>query len=239
MSLSVSILAALLILASCQQSLTPEPEPAPEGELITNPGRIHNEMLSYYYKNRRLSRASTEEKIGELLDLSCEYLQEQGYDPRKTESVRQQVEDRFRLSPMKSAPAEGFFIREDEFMNQLSEMGTCSPFFLQEIGKVLELGHRDESRQAIREYVNSTFMGIHFDDPEDRAAQQLFGDIFNSSYTFWESYSSAGLKGAQLKKSTYVIINDGIGGVLGSVFGPIGSIVTATAFSAATNEEIR
>jgi hypothetical protein len=42
-----------------------------------------------------------------------------------------------------------------------------------------------------------------------------------------------------MKKSSWVIINDGIGGVLGTIFGPVGTVVVATAFSVGTNEEIK
>lgn len=238
-SLSGAILAALFLLASCQQTLHPEPEPVPEKEVWSHAGRIHNEMIAYYYKHRRLKQASTEEKICELLDLSVEYLDRQGYDPDETSATRQQVAGKFHFSPKKSAPGEGFIIHENHFLEQLGQMGTCSDRFLMEISKVLELGRRDESRQAIRDYVNSTFMGVPFSDPGDVAAQRLFGDILNGSYEFWEDFENGQMKGTALKKSSWVIINDGIGGVLGSVFGPLGSVVVATAFSVATNEEIK
>ncbi len=46
------------------------------------------------------------------------------------------------------------------------------------------------------------------------------------------------LRSTNFKESNWVIINDGIGGILGSIFGPIGAIVVGTAFSVGTNEEI-
>ena len=66
----------------------------------------------------------------------------------------------------------------------------------------------------------------------------LYLNIFNGSYDFWQTMDDTQLKGTSLKRSSWVIINDGIGGILGTVFGPIGAIVTATVFSVGTNEEI-
>jgi len=42
-----------------------------------------------------------------------------------------------------------------------------------------------------------------------------------------------------LKDTSKVLINDGIGGLLGLVFGAPGSIITAAVFSVGTNEEIK
>jgi len=67
----------------------------------------------------------------------------------------------------------------------------------------------------------------------------LFTSIFNSSFSYWTNVDNTNLKSALINDSSWVIINDGIGGVIGSIFGPIGSIITATIWSVATNEEIK
>lgn len=62
---------------------------------------------------------------------------------------------------------------------------------------------------------------------------QMTLSLMRQSMEYWRS------QGVQkLKPSTWVIINDTIGGVLGTVFGPFGSILLAGAASAYTNEQI-
>jgi len=92
---------------------------------------------------------------------------------------------------------------------------------------------------AISDYVNSNFAYLVFENKHDQQGQMLFTNIFNASYEYWTKEYNSNLKGLKLKDTSKVLINDGIGGLLGLVFGAPGSIITAAVFSVGTNEEIK
>ncbi len=236
---------AMIFIVACQQEMTSVPDQiksddfVTNDEILSNAGKIHNEMISYYYTHRLEEDGSTEDKISELLDLSWEYLDKNGYASKTTSETRLLIEERIKLSSLKSATVDEYSGDKTSFISQLSETSMYSHHFLEEINKILTLAHNQNDRQIIRDYVNSTFRNIRFMDNDDNVGQQLYLNIFNGSYEFWEFMDESQLKSTHLKRSSWVIINDGIGGIIGFIFGPVGSIVTATAFSVATNEEIK
>ena len=238
-------LCAMIFIVACQQEMTPVPdqierdEIVSNNEILSNAGKIHNEMISYYYINRLEEDASVEIKISELLDLSWEYLDKNGYDSETTMETRLLIEEKINMSSLKSVTDGNYSVDESNFISQLSETSMYSHHFLEEINKILTLAHNHNDRKIIRDYVNSTFRKIEFMDDDDIVGQQLYVNIFNGSYDFWEFMDESQLKSTNLRLSSWVIINDGIGAIIGMIFGPIGSIVTATAFSVATNEEIK
>ena len=72
----------------------------------------------------------------------------------------------------------------------------------------------------------------------DRRVARIFADVCSSSFHFW-SPGSGGVEPAKMPEdSTWVIINDGVGGVLGLVFGGFGSVAVGTVLSAWTNENL-
>ena len=91
--------------------------------------------------------------------------------------------------------------------------------------------------QLIKNYVNGSFNEAEFNNPNDLIAKAAFISIFNSSFDYWGN-SDSNLKSVNISDDTWVLINDGIGGILGSAFGPIGSIILGTAFSIGTVEEL-
>lgn len=232
-------IALLLLLPACQKELDPVTGDQESGNILANAGEVHNQMIAYYYANRIYTSPSAETMFSELMDLSVEYLASQGYREASLSEARMQVEEKYGPSPLKGAGGKGFSTDPDTFEGQLIATGLFSTAFVDEISEILKLAKKNKGRKEIRNYVNEDFAGIGFGHEKDRDAQQLFIDIFNGSFEYWESVSRSSLKGVQLKPSSWVIINDGIGGILGSVFGPIGSIITATAFSVGTNEEIK
>lgn len=229
----------LIFMAACQQEPSLVTEQVVREDILVNAGTMHNEMISYYYNNRLGGELSPEEIFAELLDLSWEYLDLYGYDSKYTREIRLLLEEKISATTLKSVTGEGFSLDSEKLISQLSETGMYSKQFLKEIKKILNLAHKNDERQMIKEYVNSTFSRFGFDEENDIAGQQLYVNIFNASYDFWESMYESQLKSTNLKLSSWVMINDGIGGVLGFVFGPIGSIVVGTAFSVGTNEEIK
>jgi hypothetical protein len=228
----------MLLFTACQQGLNPLPEDPDQDDILANAGEIHNKMIAYYYENRVEKTPTMEAMLDEIMGLSFDYLATLGYDAASTTDVKLQLKERYCNSNLKNTDGQGFSIDPATFIAQISATGLYSEHFHKAIDEILKQASLKDDRKVIRKYVNSDFINIQFKRKQDQEAQQLFAKIFNGSYEFWESYEESDLKGVQLKKSSWVIINDGIGGILGSVFGPIGSIVTATVFSVGTNEEI-
>jgi hypothetical protein len=229
---------AMLTLVACEQETGPIPYPLGDNEISASPGRIHNEMISYYYTYRSATHHSHEEIISEVLALSWEYLEKHGYETHNLGETKRAIVEKFKTSYLKSLTTDAYVLDNESFVSQLSATGRFTPRFVSELNKVLDLARDHDDRLLIREYVNSAFQDIEFERQEDNEARSLFTDIFNASYGFWEDRYPSGLKSTMLERSSWVIINDGIGGVLGSIFGPIGTVVVATAFSVGTNEEL-
>ncbi|MCD4711071.1 MAG: hypothetical protein K8R52_09505 [Bacteroidales bacterium] len=229
---------SMFLFSACQQEMEPFADNTAHNEILKDAGLIHNEMISYYYMNRKIEAAPLEQMIPELLKLSGEYLDQNGYDPAQTKEAIRQVREKLGSSPLKSSSANCFSIDKSSFHTQIFVTHLYSDYFIDEVAKVLALAEENDDSRQVKEYVNSTFSTIRFTQENDLTGQQLFTNIFNGSYEFWETYEGSNLKAKSWNKNTWVIVNDGIGGVLGSIFGPIGSIVTATLFSAATNEEL-
>lgn len=232
------VLAISLYLAACQQEVNPVEEQLKLDQLVADAGRIHNEMISYYYDNRLETNANPDGKLDELLNLSWEYLDKNGYDVGHSKETRQLIEEKLNVSGLKSVTENNYSIDTSRFISHLSKSGMYSDHFQKEVKKILSLAHSHDDREVVKQYVNTTFSAMKFQENNDMKGQQLYVNIFNGSFDFWESFEGSNLKSSNLRRSSWVIINDGIGGILGSIFGPIGSIVTATAFSVGTNEEI-
>lgn len=231
-------LCIVIFMAACQKETSPVAEQVETKDILANAGKLHNEMITYYYNNRLGGELSSEEKFAELLALSWEYLDHNGYDSQYTQEIRLLLEEKISATTLKSVTGEDYSIDSEKLISQLSETGMYSKQFLKEVKKILSLAHKHDDRKTIKAYVNSTFSGLEFDEENDITGQQLFVNIFNGSYDFWESMDESQLKSTYIKDSSWVLINDAIGGVLGSIFGPIGAIVVGTAFSVGTNEEI-
>lgn len=232
-------LAFLLLLPACQQGGDSLPGQPDYEDILSNAGEIHNQLIANYYTNRTGPSPSYEMMFNELMELSFQYLTAEGYQEASLRQARMQVEQQYGPSSLKGAGGRGFSTDPSTFIGQLTATGLFSRDFLKEIDEILKFATERDDRIEVKKYVNEEFSAIRFDRKKDRDAQQLFIDIFNGSYEYWSSGNQGSLKGTQMKPSSWVIINDGIGGILGMVFGPVGSIVTATVFSVGTNEEIK
>jgi hypothetical protein len=236
--LSGIMLTLLMLFSSCEHETVSPQFPVEDEDILTKAGELHNQMAAYYYAHRKNQETTPVGMFEEMLDLSSTYMISVGYNSTSIEQVRRAIQANFSPGLVKSTSEEKFSLDPGTFIPQLRATGLYSESFLEAIDEILNLGENQAGRQAIRRYVNTVFNGIRFAHQKDREAQQLFVKIFNSSYQFWESYDSSYLKGTLLRESSWVIINDGIGGLLGLVFGPAGSIITGTIFSLGTNEEI-
>lgn len=233
------VISLALLLAACQKGPGSLPESSENVEMIADPGEIHNRMVGYYYAHRSVPEPGPETMFEEVMELSFRFLAGEGYDQVSLQEIRREVEEQYAPTPLKGSGKQGFCTDPSTFAEQLTATGLYSAGFIGEIQEILDLAEKKKGKQEIRDYVNHTFSGVPFNEPKDREAQQLFIDIFNGSYAYWGKREQGSLKGIQLKDSSWVIINDGIGGILGLVFGPVGSIVTATVFSVGTNEELK
>lgn len=235
-----SILLALsfiLLTTACSKE---ELEQTPD--IISSAGIIHNQLLENYYQNRSNTSPHMNEMISELISLSSEFLLIEGYDKQELMRTESLLKKEFGPPHLKSVMDDDYCMDIEGLSDQLGEIDQYSDRFIEEVKQVLVLVEEVDI-EVVFDYINSDFAHLEFHVQTDCDGQMLFLNIFNASYEYWSDENNLNLKsvqeGKELKPSSWVLINDGIGGILGSVFGPIGSIVVATAFSVGTNEEIR
>lgn len=232
------ILSSALILNSCQ-GINQFDESQEKVELsFTDVGKLHNELLANYYEKRVNVNGHLSDKLSELNNLNWKYLDEQGYSEDQIQEARLKLPERINLGYLKKSANEGFYVDTSMFLEELGDLEIYSQEFVDEISFILGEVQIASEMNVIVDYVNTDFMEKYFTDEDDILARDVFVDIFNNSYIYWTDFYSEKKSVTRLKRSSWVIINDGIGGILGSIFGPVGSVVTATAFSLATNEEI-
>ncbi len=230
----VSALAITFLVTSCSKV-----EEAGNTDFISDAGMIHNQLLDHYYDSRSNLSPGTEELISEVIELSSDYLLSNGYDRKHVLEAKSMLKDRYRASNLKSVTNTDLSIDVDELSIQLKELDVYSDPFISEVEKIVSMVDEEVDMQEVLSYVNSDFTSVVYESETDRMGQVLFQNIFNGSYGYWTDEDNSNLKGVtKLDDRSWVIINDGIGGILGLVFGPAGSIITATAFSVGTNEEL-
>lgn len=233
---SISILFAfsvMILITSCSKA-----DEAGSTDFIANAGTIHNQLLDNYYQNRLNTSPDTEELISEIITMSSEYLVSFGYDQKSVLQAESLLKENYRFSNLKSVMNDDFSVDIGSLAEHLEEMGLYSSQLIIEVKKILTMVTEGAEIKTIANYVNSVFSLIEFSSQADLEGQSLFVNIFNGSNSYWEDVYTSDLKGRKIKDGTWVIINDGIGGLLGMIFGPPGSIITATVFSAGTYEEI-
>lgn len=224
----------LLLFSSCAKE-----EKAGNTDFIANAGTIHNQLLDHYYENRTNANPDAEEMISEIIGLSSGQMINMGYDEETVLSAEKVLEERYSPKHLKSVMSTDFSIDLEELAQKLDETGLYSSGFVAEVEKVVEMVSDDVKIPAVSDYVNTKFAYLVFENKHDQQGQTLFTNVFNASYEYWTEDSDSNLKRLKLSDRSKVIINDGIGGLLGLVFGPAGSVITATVFSVGTNEEIK
>ncbi len=223
----------MILITSCSKA-----DEADNTDFIANAGAIHNQLLDNYYQNRLNTSPDTEELISEVIAMSSEYLVSHGYDQKSVLQSESLLKENYRFSNLKSVMNDDFSIDVGSLAEHLEEMGLYSSQLISEVKKILTMVTEGTEIRTISNYVNSVFSLIEFDSQTDLEGQSLFVSIFNGSNAYWEDVYTSDLKNIKIKDGTWVIINDGIGGLIGMIFGPPGSIITGTLFSAATYEEI-
>ena len=231
--------ACFLLLISCVKESESDVQMKTDDYAFENAGQLHNESLNYYYltKSNTKSVSRHEDRLEEIINVNADFLIQKGFNKAKVQKIRDNVIVSTREYKL-SKKSETIVPMPDEFINLIENQNNYSPEFISEIHKILDLGFGEEDLSRIINYINNDFQETQFILDSDNFAKEIFVDIFNNSLLYWTgndpNYNPHNKK---LKKSSWVIINDGIGGILGSAFGPMGSIILGTAFSVGTNEE--
>lgn len=228
------LLPLLILLSGCSET-----EDTEKSDFLANAGAIHNQLLDHYYQNRLNTTPGTGELISEVVNLSSEYLLGNGYDQRSVSEATSLLKKEYSSTHLKSVLDHDYSIDAVKLAEQFADMELYSDLFIEDVGKIIAMAAEEADIRRVRTYINSSFADVDYESEKDREGQSLFVSIFNSSYIYWTGDDNSNLKYLGLDDNTKVIINDGIGGILGLVFGPAGSIITATVFSAATNEELK
>jgi hypothetical protein len=228
------LLPLLVLLSGCSET-----EDVKKTDFLANAGAIHNQLLDHYYQNRLNTTPGTGELISEVVNLSSEYLLGNGYDQRSVSEAASLLRKEYSSSHLKSVMDHDYSIDAGMLAEQFADMELYSDSFIEDVGKIITMAAEEADIRSVKTYINTDFADAEYENEKDREGQALFVNIFNSSYIYWTGEDNSNLKHLELDDNTKVIINDGIGGILGLVFGPAGSIITATVFSAATNEELK
>jgi len=227
-------LSLFLILSACSKDAKVTTE-----DLLPMAGTIHNQLLENYYQNRLNVDPDMESMINEIIELSSDYLVSEGYDRRTIDEAEQSLKEKFGPSRLKNITNDDYSINIGNLASELQDLSLYSEKFLSELVYILEMVEEDADFQHVYNYINTKFLYLTFESKKDQEGQTLFTNIFNGSFSFWTNETNTCRKAAELDPSSWVIINDAIGGILGSVFGPVGSIIGAAVLSVGTNEEIK
>lgn len=227
------LLPLVVMLSGCSKT-----DDAGQSDFIANAGALHNELLDHYYHNRPNATPGTEELISDVVTLSSEYLRSNGYDRRSVSEAASLLQNEYCPTHLKSVMNQDYSIDVDKLAEEITGIELYSNQFVEDVSEIIAMVADEEDIREVSTFVNSAFASVEYALENDSDGQSLFVNIFNSSYAYWTDGGSSDLKRMKLDDRSKVIINDGIGGILGLVFGPAGSIITATVFSVATNEEI-
>lgn len=230
----------LFVLISCSKEDQNRTEPDTKFAM-ENAGLLHNYALNYYYSQYEVLQENSVEKMNltNVLDICADFLIGYGFESIPVLESKNKIMTNLDESMKKNSESSFFTEIPGNFQEMTESTATFSQDFISQIMIIIEFATKNKEIHQIKEYVNSEFSKLAFDKSEDIVAQKIFTDIFNSSYEYWlENPTSSAKKSTKIKNSSWVIINDGIGGIIGSAFGPLGSIMLGTAFSIGTNEEL-
>jgi len=202
-------------------------------------GILHNELLSNYYGNRVHRNTTLDEKISELMDMSWDHLAESGFSRIQLDEAKRTLPEFPGKSDLKGISEDGFLLDTAQVLGLLSQNANLSAEFIADLSELVLKAYSGEDAYELKVLLNEEFALNSYADEEDEIAKEVFVDLFNSSFTYWEEFYSSKKSALKLKDSSKVIINDAIGGVIGTIFGPIGSVLTAAVFSVGTNEELK
>jgi len=237
--LSMLAVAGIIVLSACKE-LPEQDEQAMENNVsFEEMGRLHNELLSNYYDHRVQRMSTLDAKISELMDMSWKHLEDAGYSKMQIGNARRVLPEIPGKSSLKGILEDGFSLDTTNLADLFSENDNLSGELIADISDLVLKAYSGEDVDKLTNYVNDEFAMKSYTGVEDEIAQGIFVDIFNSSFTYWEEFYSSKKSNLKLKDSSKVIINDAIGGVIGTIFGPIGSVLTAAVFSVGTNEELK
>lgn len=252
-SYSLVVTIVIILMNSCSKEIfKDEPSTSKTNEsiiniinkdtLLKNVGKYHNNALSYLYsKKKQLRFSNSELKLNEIVDGISEYLnKELGISSDSLKTICNTIKEKQESTHSLKKSDNSIFLDPENFIRYMESEDRYSNEFIWEIYDILYIVAHSSDMMKIEQKIDS-FKQKQFFLKNDIIAQYAFINTFESSNNFWNNnfeYSEK-MHSRRLKGSTWVIINDGIGGIAGSIFGGIGSIVVGTVFSAWTNEQIK
>jgi len=194
------------------------PEIKAEAEEIA---QAHNEILRMIYENKEKSSANILERVSHS---AREYY---ARFPQTKINLEENIDFATWYFEHYSLSSDMELLKNDDNFSSIPDR-----IFL-ELNNILKTDSLTTNTNNLMLYVNNIMPNKKWSDQELRYII-IFQTIINYSANFWLTKYSSRLK---LKCSTWVIINDGIGGVLGSAFGGVGGVILGTVLSAGTNKE--
>ncbi|NMB63533.1 MAG: hypothetical protein GYA16_01550 [Spirochaetes bacterium] len=187
--------------------------------------QTHNEILRMIYENENKNKEKSSTNILERVYHSVREYYERF--PKKKINLDESIDFATWYFERYSISSNMELLNNDENFSSIPDR-----IFL-ELNHILKTDSLTSNTDNLKLYVNNIMPNKKWSDQELRYVI-IFQTMINYSANYWETIYSSRLK---LKCSTWVIINDGIGGVLGSAFGGVGGVILGTILSAGTNEE--
>lgn len=231
--------AGVLMMSACNDLSERDDQGTDNNVSYEEIGILHNDLLNNYYEHRVNVSLTLDEKISELVEMSWEHLAKSGYSRIQIDEAKRVLPEFPGKSDLKGISIDGFSLDTAQLLDLFSQNANLSSEFIADISDLVLKAYSGEDAYHLKVYLNDEFAANSYSGAEDEIAKEVFIDLFNSSFTYWEEFYSSKKCALKLKDSSKVIINDAIGGVIGSIFGPIGSVLTAAVFSVGTNEELK
>jgi hypothetical protein len=198
-------------------------------------GHKHNLYLSRLLSDNALSEISDFGLTGliRVLDSCVEYAIMDGYDIDSVINIRNEIVEMFTND----------LVVEDDITYVLDSGNLIKEYLVSVLNfseafgtEVTDLHHLAKySTNNLMEAIHDDFGNYYF-NPYENEIRDLFVCIADSSNVFWQTYFEERPE-TEWGRTEWVYFNDALGGVLGSVFGGIGSVLMGASLSYVTEKQ--
>jgi len=194
--------------------------------------KLHNQGLDYVYnyaKKKKLITSSETyyEAMNHFLINECNYpVENVTYSISKSKAITDS------LFSVKSKGDNTLYV--EEIINKIRQSNIVSEELLNDISHLLDVESYNDSKDYMLKYINVTMANKKWSS-SDFVYFSIIKEVANASNTYWESQINI-TTNSKPKDSSWVIINDTIGAVLGSPLGCIGGVLLSGFLSYGTNE---
>lgn len=198
-------------------------------------GEYHNQLLDYYYINMNASHNIDDPTSSEMADIYSEL-----YDGLAGIIVMPSNMTKAELIQSLLTFNNYLPFAESQGSNQ-SQVQICTNYIKSnypELGdKIQSVIDSELTPSELVISVNSWASSNTF-SPMELEAYEVFSDVINNSFIYWTNSNAGFINSGGLSDTQWIILNDGLGTILGLPFGGIGGTILGAAFSAGTADDL-